>query len=247
MPAKKQPIPSVWARPRPQKQQPALSRAQIVSEAVKLLDAEGIEALSMRRLGTQLGAAATSLYRHVANKDELLELVVDEIYGEVAVPEAEDPAQWRAAISACAHSLRTTGLRHQWLTAVLGHAGLVYLGPNMMRVSDRVLAIMRSAGFPPGEADQAISSVIAYVIGMTGSEAAFLSLLARTGYTEQEWIEQLWPAAEQAAQEHDRLREEFAVQRGQDPVRAREENFVYGLDRILDGLQLRLDQLSGSR
>src|SRR5256885_1864718 len=117
---------SVWTRPkRPQKEQ--LSRERIVAEAIALLDEEGMEALSMRSLGQRLGAGATSLYRHVANKDELIELVVDEVYGELDVPEITDPAGWRLALHVTAHSLRQTGLRHMWLMNVLGQVGLNYL------------------------------------------------------------------------------------------------------------------------
>jgi len=72
------PIPSVWTRDR---EQPALSRAAIVREAIAMLDAEGTEALSMRKLGARLNAGATSLYRHVASKDELMELALDEVAG----------------------------------------------------------------------------------------------------------------------------------------------------------------------
>lgn len=114
MPANNSPIPSEWARRRQQREQPALSQDRIVSEAIRLLDDKGIEALSMRSLGTRLGAGATSLYRHVANKDELIELVVDEVYGEMQVPDADDPAAWRAAVAvaptACA----------QWFCATPG-------------------------------------------------------------------------------------------------------------------------------
>ncbi|MFC7587896.1 TetR/AcrR family transcriptional regulator [Nonomuraea antimicrobica] len=149
MPADKQPIPSVWARPRPKREQPALSRDRIVSEAIQLLDTEGIEALSMRSLGTRLGAGATSLYRHVANKDELIELVVDEVYGEMRVPDAGDPAHWRAAVTDAARSLRSMVLRHPWIVSVLGQVGLAYLGPNLMRQSERLLALFQAAGFAP--------------------------------------------------------------------------------------------------
>lgn len=96
MPADKPPIPSVWARPRARRAQPALSRERIVAEAVRLLDEEGMEALSMRGLAVRLGTAATSLYRHVANKDELIELVVDELYGELEVPDPVGATGWRA-------------------------------------------------------------------------------------------------------------------------------------------------------
>ncbi|MBO0515534.1 TetR/AcrR family transcriptional regulator, partial [Streptomyces beijiangensis] len=87
MSAEKKQVPSVWTRPqRRVREQPALSRDQIVTEALALLDDAGIEALSMRKLGTRLNAGATSLYTHVANKDELIELVVDLVYGEIEVP-----------------------------------------------------------------------------------------------------------------------------------------------------------------
>ena len=90
MAAKPNPAPSVWTRPR-EPEQPALSRAAIVREAITMLDADGIEALSMRKLGAALNAGATSLYRHVATKDELMELAVDEVVAEITVPPARQP------------------------------------------------------------------------------------------------------------------------------------------------------------
>ncbi|UKY53081.1 TetR/AcrR family transcriptional regulator [Streptomyces inhibens] len=242
MSADKQQVPSVWTRPRRQREQPALSREQIVSEAVALLDAEGLEALSMRKLGTRMGAGATSLYRHVANKDELIELVVDEVYGELEVPEADAPEGWRAAVGASAHSLRAMALRHPWVASVLGQVGLAHLGPNLMNMSDRMLALFRAAGFDGGEADQAMKTVIAYVIGTATSEAAYLSLLARSGQDERDWLESLRPASEQAMQDHPRLREGQSARQGKDPRTVREENFDYGLQRVLDGLAARLDR-----
>ncbi|MFE3185867.1 TetR/AcrR family transcriptional regulator [Streptomyces violascens] len=231
------PIPSVWTRPHRQREQ--LSREQIVSEAVKLLDTEGLEALSMRRLGTRLNAGATSLYRHVASKDELIELVVDEVYGELVVPSAADASDWREAAGASARSLRSMVLRHPWVASVLGQVGLVHLGPNVMRMSDRMLAVFGAAGFAVEEADQAMNTVIACVIGMTTSEAAYLSMIARSGKDEQEWLESLMPAAEQATQDYPRLREGQAAQRGRNPQEIREDNFSYALERVLDGLEVR--------
>ncbi|WP_225993262.1 TetR/AcrR family transcriptional regulator [Actinomadura rudentiformis] len=245
MPAPEKPIPSVWTRPRKQKEQPALSRERIVAEAVALLDAEGIDNLSMRSLGTRLGAGATSLYRHVANKDELIELVVDEVYGELEVRDVGDPAEWRAAAADSAHSLRSMALRHPWVVSVLGQVGLAYLGPNMMSLTERMLAIFEAAGFDLAEADQAMSTVISYVIGMVTSEAAYLSVLARSGQTEQEWVESLRPAAEEATKDHPRLNEGYAAQRDRDPAEIREETFNYGLDRVLDGLEVRLGHTKG--
>lgn len=235
-------VPSVWTRPRRQKEQPALSREQIVAAAVRLLDAEGIEALSMRRLGSEMGAAATSLYRHVANKDELIELVVDEVYGELEVPDAAGPAGWRDAVSLGGHSLRAMALRHPWVASVLGQVGLAHLGPNLMRMSERMLALFQTAGFPAGEADLAMKAVISYVVGATTSEAAYLSLLARSGRSEQQWLESLRPAAEQALADHPLLAEGHSAQQGRDPRKLREETFDYGLQRALDGLESRLSR-----
>ncbi|MEV5507707.1 TetR/AcrR family transcriptional regulator [Streptomyces orinoci] len=242
MPAdEKQPIPSVWTRPRRRKrEQPALSRDQIVAAALELLDTEGIEALSMRRLGTRLNAGATSMYTHVANKDELIELVVDEVHGEIEVPRLDDPAQWRTALARYAHSLRSAILRHPWMASVLGELGVTQLGPNAMRVFEGMLAVTEKAGLPTGEADPAVSGLTAYVIGMSISEAGRLTMLARSGHTEQEWVERLWPAAEEAAREHPQLQEQYAALRGKDPRRIREEKFDYGLQRVLDGLAVRI-------
>ncbi|EKX68829.1 TetR/AcrR family transcriptional regulator [Streptomyces ipomoeae] len=237
---KPQAFQSVWTRPRTGREQPALSREQIVAEALRLLDEEGIDALSMRKLGGRLGAGATSLYRHVTNKDELIELAVDEVYGEIEVNPSPDPANWRTDTARCAHSLRATILRHPWLASVLGEMGMSYLGPNWMRVSEAMLKLLTTAGFPASEADRAVATLVAYVTGMATSEAAWLTVLARSGQDEQSVVERLWPAAEEAAQDYPLLREGYAEQRGTDPRAAREEGFQYGLERVLDGLETRL-------
>ncbi|ATL29172.1 TetR/AcrR family transcriptional regulator [Streptomyces formicae] len=233
MPAGQKPdapeIASVWTRPRRQREQ--LSREQIVAEAVQLLDADGLEALSMRKLGTRLDAGATSLYRHVANKDELIELVVDEVYGELDVPSADDATGWRAASVHSAYSLRAMILRHPWVASVLGQVGLIHLGPNVTRMSERMTAVYATAGFPADETEQAMSTVISYIIGMATSEAAYLSLIARSGKTEREFAESLRGAG---------AGEGEADRRARDPEKTRDETFDYGLQRVLDGLTVRL-------
>ena len=85
-----------------------------------------------------------------------------------------------------------------------------------------------------------MNTIIAYVIGMTLSEAAYLALLARSGQSEQDLLQSLRPAAEQAVQDYPLLREGYAARQGQDPRQVREENFAYGVERVLDGLQARL-------
>ena len=236
MAAKANPIPSVWTRPR-QPEQPALSRALIVREAIAMLDAEGIEALSMRKLGARLNAGATSLYRHVATKDELMELAVDEVVAEIDVPPAGRPG-WRAAAAETARSFRATALRHPWVASVLGQAGLAYLGPNLMSLSERLAGLFVTAGFPdPGGA---IDVLLSYVIGMSTTEAAWLTTVARSGETEAGFISRLMPAAQQAAASYDHLAESYAAAPAPDPAKLRDTKFANGLDVILDGLALRL-------
>lgn len=236
--AAEEPAVSVWTRPHRRRDQPALSRAQIVAAALELLDAEGLDALSMRTLGARLGAGATSLYRHVATKDELLELVVDEVYGEIEVPVVQD-GDWRRAVTTCAESARVVLLRHAWIASVLGQTGLAYLGPNVMRLNERMLALFETAGFALAEADAALSAVMAYVIGTATAEAAWLTTVARSGRSEQEWIDRLRPALTEATKPYPRL---HALATGDESgaERARSDGFHYGLDRMLDGLTARL-------
>ncbi|MEV5310705.1 TetR/AcrR family transcriptional regulator C-terminal domain-containing protein [Streptomyces sp. NPDC052610] len=235
------PIPSVWARRRSEPDQPALSRAVIVREAVAMLDAEGVEALSMRKLAARLNAGATSLYRHVATKDELMELAVDEVAAEIHVPPAGG-ADWRAAVTEAATSFRATSLRHPWLSSVLGQAGLAYLGPNLMSFSERLAALFTAVGFP--EPSRAIDTVLSYVIGMSTTESAWLVTVARSGESEADFIARLMPAAQQAASEHDHLSTSYgkAMEAAGDPVALRDTKFAYGLEVVLDGLALRLPQ-----
>lgn len=234
------PIASVWTRPRrPQRDQ--LTREQIVAAAIELLDLEGTEALSMRKLGTQLNAAATSLYRHVASKDELIELVVDEVFGELQMPAATDRASWREAVTHSAAGLRAMTLSHPWIAPELGQVGLVHIGPNVMRVSSGLLSQFEAAGFTTDEKGRALKTVMAYLIGIAVSEAAYLSQIARSGKTEQEWVAGLRPAFDEASQEHPRLREGSSARQDTDPSQIRDDDFAYGLARVLDGLATQLD------
>ncbi|GAA3042239.1 TetR/AcrR family transcriptional regulator C-terminal domain-containing protein [Kitasatospora albolonga] len=237
MAAKAAPVASVWAREQREPDQPGLSRAGIVREAIAMLDAEGVEALSMRKLGARLNAGATSLYRHVATKDELMELAVDEVAAEISVP-PPGGADWRADVTAAARSFRDASLRHPWLSSQLGQAGLAYLGPNLMAYSEKLAALVTVVGFE--EPSRAIDVVFAYVIGMTTTESAWLATIARSGETEAEFIANRMPAALVAASDHAHLTAAYGTV-APDPVAIREDKFTDGLEIILDGLEGRLN------
>ena len=233
---------SVWTRPKRgrRREQPALTQQQIVAEAIKLLDADGLEALTMRKLGAALGAVATAVYWHVANKDELLELVVDEVYGEVEVPRVADPSEWRPAAEAAARSVRAMIVRHPWVAPTLADVGMNYLGPNLMRISDDLLGTYLAAGFELIEADQAANTVLGYVIGVASVEAATVTKLKRTGKDMAAWQAEVWPAAVKAAEPYPHMRALYAANSNTDLEAGGEDSFSYGLARILDGLETRL-------
>ena len=240
MPGSDRSYPSVWTRP-PRKERSTLTREQIVSEAVRLLDSEGIEALSMRKLAARLEAGATSIYWHVANRDELIDLIIDEIYGELEVPDPDDTPDWRPAVRRVAHDMRSGILRHPWMVSVLDHLAAVHMGPNATRLSERLIGLFQNAGFELREAERALSTVSAYVIGSAMAEAAFRNWLVRHGQSEQDWLAESQRVAERATENYPRLRELVAGYEGVDVQKTMDEDFDYGLDCVLDGLQARLD------
>ncbi|MFF4816959.1 TetR/AcrR family transcriptional regulator [Kitasatospora sp. NPDC001309] len=233
---------SPWNRPQKRRTQPALSREQIVAEAFALLDSDGIEALSMRKLGARLNAGATSLYTHVANKEELLALVVDQVFGELPLPRAtgtEDPAVWRAAIVECTEGLRAAVVRHPWMVSMIGDVGMVYLGPNWMRLSEALLGLMETAGFELGEANDVMGVVMGYTIGTATVEAAWLSALTRSGQGEQEFMDRLLPAVVEATRSHPRLHRLYTTQVPDEIDAGRDSSFLRGLNILLDGVEAR--------
>ena len=144
-----------------------ISRDAIVSAAIQLLDREGLAALSMRRLAEELGTGAASLYWHVGSKDGLLDLVFDELIGEEQVPDA-DPSRWQEQLKDIARAQRRVSLRHPYLVRI--SIGRIPMGPNALRFSERVIAILRAGGLPPRLAVQGYLLLIDTVNGFTMDE-----------------------------------------------------------------------------
>jgi AcrR family transcriptional regulator len=144
-----------------------ISREAIVATAIRLLDAEGLEALSMRRIADELGTGAASLYWHVGSKDGLLDLVFDELIGEVEIPDP-DPPHWREQVKQIARAQRAVILRHP--AAVRISIGRIPMGPNALRYSERTLAVMLSGGLPSRLAVRGSHLLIATVNGFTLDE-----------------------------------------------------------------------------
>jgi AcrR family transcriptional regulator len=145
-----------------------LTRDAILHAAMRILDSEGLDGLTMRRVGEELDTGAASLYWHVGSKDGLLDLILDEIIGEQAVPDPE-PERWQEQLKEVARTMRATILRHRDVVRI--SIGRVPMGPNALRYSERVLAILRAGGVDDELAVLGYQLLIAAVNGFTLDES----------------------------------------------------------------------------
>jgi AcrR family transcriptional regulator len=138
-----------------------LSRPRVLEAAVAFADRHGLEALSMRKLGDELGASAMSLYYYVPNKEHLLDGMVDIVFGEIDPPAAT--GDWKAELRKRAVSTRAALNRHRW--AIGEMEGRTTHGPNNLRLHDAVLGCLRAAGFSVEMTVRAMSVQDAYIYG----------------------------------------------------------------------------------
>lgn len=127
----------------PPRRRRLLAQGEIVTTAIGIADRDGIEAVSMRRVARELGVGAMTLYHHVADKDELVELMADAISAEMLVPEPF-PDDWRAALRAIAHRTRDTFARHPWLIRTVGEYSQMTL--NTLRHIEQSLRAVSELG-----------------------------------------------------------------------------------------------------
>ncbi|MDX3108016.1 TetR/AcrR family transcriptional regulator [Nonomuraea angiospora] len=217
-----------------------LTRDQIVRAAVSVLDAEGVDGLNMRRLGAQLGAAATAMYWHVKSKDELVVLAADQVWDEIELP---DPAEvgWREAAAALAAGAHDMLGRHFWMLPAMS-THLIH-GPNKARYDDRCLAVYETAGFSGPDADQAAATVLMFVIGAAQGEAAELAWrarLRRAGADEEQRLRDTIARISEIAEQFPRLRARATPSVEAAHSLPDEDSFEFGLRTILDGLEARL-------
>jgi AcrR family transcriptional regulator len=224
------PFASVWTREPRRPKTAGLRREQIVAAAVELADAEGLESLSMRKLGARLGAGATSLYWYVANKDELLELVLDEIWGLVDTPEPEQ-SPWREVVGTVAYSLRATLLAHPWVATLLGQMPSV--GPRAFELGDRLRRTFLRAGFTGADIYLAAGTVMSFVLGQVIPE---ISLSKAADPEEASYVESL----DHLARDYPEMLHDYRSTLPADPDVARALAFDFGLLCVLDGLEARL-------
>ncbi len=206
---------------------PRLSRERVLQAAVALADEAGIEALSMRKLGERLGVEAMSLYNHVANKDDLLDGMVDGVFAEIELAPGEP--DWRSAMRRRAVSLRQVLQRHPWALPLMDSRANP--GPSTLMHLDALIGILRGAGFSVVLTAHALSVIDAYVYGFALQEKA---LPFDTEERSTEVVQQIlaampgdeWPHLVEFSREH-------VLKPGYDYG----QEFGWGLDLVLDGLE----------
>jgi AcrR family transcriptional regulator len=179
----------IWERPEPPSR-PALtplSRERIVAAAIRLADADGLAAVSLRKVGAVLDAGPMRLYGYLSTKEELLDLMVDAVYGEIAGPE---PGDWRAALRTIAHQLRAAARRHPWFADLVGRRPSP--GPNTLAHMEKALAALD--GVTDIDTVMRIFNVVsAYAIGAIRKEVADRRAEAASGLDERQWQRTVGP------------------------------------------------------
>jgi len=216
----------------------SLTRDRILQAALALADAEGLSAVTMRRLGESLGVEAMSLYNHVANKEQILDGLIDGVFAEVSLPPPEVP--WDQALRLRTRSAREVLARHPWATPLMDSRSTP--GPATLEHHDAVLGCLRRAGFSVAGAAHAVSLLDAYLYGFALQQRA-LPFENGTDVTKvaarlmASFPVERYPHLAEMITDH-------ALKPGYDYG----QEFDFGLDLILEGLDRTLGQrASGAR
>jgi AcrR family transcriptional regulator len=154
---------------------PPLTKERVLQAAVEVADREGLGALTMRRLGAELGVEAMSLYKHVADKEEILDGILDVVVGEIEIP--DEGNDWKETMRRRAASARAVLSRHSWAIGLLEGRGS---GRGALRYLDAILGSLRAAGFSVEDAARAFWLLDSYVYGHVVQETSVPSSVPET-------------------------------------------------------------------
>ena len=209
-----------------------LNRERVLAVAIDLADRVGLDSLTMRRLGEELGVEAMSIYSHVANKEDLLNAMVDAIFAEIELPSHSD--DWKTAMRKRSVSFRNALSRHPWATS-LKDSG-TNPGPATLRHLDRTLGTLRNGGFSLAMTAHSISAIDSYVYGFAMQEKSLpFKTEEETAIMAQIMLAQLATAEYPYLAE---LTAKHVLQPGYNYA----NEFEFGLDLMLDALARELDE-----
>ncbi|MCC3766863.1 TetR/AcrR family transcriptional regulator [Streptomyces sp. UNOC14_S4] len=229
----------------------ALDLERIVTETVRLLDAEGLAKFSMRRLAAALGVTAMSVYWYVDTKDDLLEIALDEVHREMVVPDtaaaSDETADWRAQMRVLALEYRKLLSGHPWVAQLLGQ--YLNIGPRSMEFSNVALAVIKRSGLPFDDVTGALGAVFQFVFGFCSIEGQFKERCRATGETEDEYFERLMGRISDSGTLTDTFHAAAELVETQRESKVslserRERDFLFALDTVIAGIEVMRDRAS---
>lgn len=230
----------IWSRPARASRgpHPAHSRHTIAAAAVRIADAEGVEAVSMRRVAAEMGSGTASLYRYVTRKDELFDLMVEAAIGERRLPRPS--GNWRTDLRKIAYRGRAMVLRHPWLIAISAFRSS--FGPNSLRWLEFTLKAVDGLGLDIDEMLIVSNTLLTFARGYAGGEIAEQEAVRSSGLSRKQWMasraQYTWGIRESGKYPlFTRVIEDAKAPH--DP-RMAERGFALGLDHILDGFAARI-------
>ncbi|MEV7052454.1 TetR/AcrR family transcriptional regulator [Streptomyces anulatus] len=226
---------------------PGLTLDRIVTAAVAVADAEGLAAVSMRRLSTELGTGTMSLYRYVPGKAELLDLMLDRVLGEPLPTDTEHPveappADWRASIDVMARTYLDNLRRHPWLLKI--NQARTVLGPSALRGLELALTALRSMGLRDPELISVIITVNSFVEGLARTRADAAEAVRETGLSDREFWDNQSPYLERAM-----LSGAYPMMASlsEDTFSAEFDHFEFGLRRLIAGFEALVEERTADR
>ncbi|MBK3580379.1 TetR/AcrR family transcriptional regulator C-terminal domain-containing protein [Streptomyces sp. MBT65] len=217
-----------------------LDRTRITDATVRLLDAEGLAKFSMRRLAAELNVTAMSVYWYVDTKDDLLELAMDAVFGELPpLPDPEAAGEdWRDQLRTLATEYRRLLVRHPWLSPLAGT--FLNIGPNNLSFSRAVQRVIRRTGLPDHGLTGAISAVFQFVYGYGTIEGHFFARVADAGMTPDDYFRHAmttFDGAPTTAEIVEESRKLMAARGGDTVAEMMDRDFTFALDLLVAGIE----------
>lgn len=204
-----------------------LSRRRVLETAIRRADQGGLDALTMRTLAVELGVVPAALYRHIANKDDLIDAMVDVVFAEIRLPSGG--ADWATSMRRRAISVLEALTRHRWAIGLMESRGNP--GPANLRHHDAVIGKFRSAGFSVAKATRAYSLLDSYIYGFALTKVSLpFGSSEGVGHLSRAKLASLSP------NEYPNLVESMTEQAAQ-ADEDNEDEFEYGLEIVLKGIE----------
>lgn len=234
--------PVIWMRPEQGTRgpKPTHSRWDVAATGIKIADADGIDAVSMRRIAAELGIGTTSLYRYVSKKDDMLELMGDAVMGELR--DTVLSGDWRADLRTIGRLLRRTALRHPWLPVL--SSGRANHGPNSLWWMELSLSVFDGMDLETDEMLANLGTLSAFVLGHALGELGDQEAARRSGLSHEQWMEQQgeYGPTIMSSGLYPRFTRVIIEAETPHATDRQDRAFEAGLERVLDGLAAHLPQ-----